>query len=139
MNTVNKIIEDFNQYYASNELDKAIKLIEENKYKFDAANYHFYLGAALAKKGDLPIARFSLEKSMKLGNIDPKLSNNLDYVVEKLELTKLEESEGLKDFTLITTSHLSSQFFLTIALLIMLIAWIMDEGRKIHDEQQLTV
>ena len=28
---------------------------------------------------------------------------------------------------------------LIIALLIMLIAWIMDEGRKIQDEQQLTV
>ncbi len=116
MENTSKIINDFNQYYANNELDKAISLIQDNKVIFDSATYHQFLGTSLAKKGDFALARLELEKAKLHGNFDSKINNNIEYIREKLNLVELEETQGFFESLKFSVLNLDGQWLLSISL-----------------------
>ncbi len=92
--TVNKSLEDV---YLSGQYDQAIKQLLESKDKYPRGQFHYNLGTLHAKQGDLAVARFHLEKSVRLGFSNTHSWHNLDYVRTKLSLDDLSSSPNFSD------------------------------------------
>ena len=103
------------KYYANAEL-----FLRENTDAMPAGVWNYNLGTVLARKNDLPLARFHFLQAKNLGFRTEGLEENLQYVEEKLEIPKWEAPLSLEDYSKKTALWAQGGFFTTLALVILI-------------------
>jgi len=93
-------LQQFEEFYANKQFVEAKNILLQNKQQFDSGIFHYNLGTTYAKLGDLGASRFNLEKALHHGFNNSKSTNNLNYVLEKLQVEDLTTSDSIKDRTM---------------------------------------
>lgn len=83
--------------YAQKDFTTFIDELLKAKEAFPESMFHYNLGSAYAKIENFSVAKYHLEKSIKLGSLEPKIFNNLNYVNQKLNVYDLDTSQSLID------------------------------------------
>ena len=104
------------ELYTKGDYDAYIKKLSLSKDYYREDTYHYNLGTAYLKKGELAASRYHLEKSVQNGALQPGVYKNLDTVLNRLELGTLEGSRYMTDRTLSYALDVPGDFFLTLAL-----------------------
>ena len=131
------MLKTLQDHYINKKYDLAVDYMLQNKHKFSKDVYHYNLGTILVKKGELAQARYHLEKSKTLGFKSSLAKNNLEYVVEKLNLTS--PSIGTRDYIMdIATSTPISQY-LSMSVGILLIVLVLHIRKVLYGRKTIVL
>lgn len=110
------------ELYAGGHYAEFIKKVMDSQETYAPAQYHMLLGSAYAKKGDLAVGRYHLEKAKHLGYQGVDLNNNLAAVKQRLNLNDLASSQSFSDQLTYYSCQVPSELYWSLSLLIMIIA-----------------
>ena len=96
-NTTATTVLPLEQLYAQGQYSQFITKVMEAQSQYSPAQYHMMLGSAYAKKGDLAVGRYHLEKAKQLGFHGTDLSNNLAAIKQRLKVQDLSTSKSTSD------------------------------------------
>jgi tetratricopeptide (TPR) repeat protein len=125
--------------YLGGQYDQAIRMLLEAKDQYPRGQFHYNLGTMHAKQGDLPVARFHLEKSIRLGFTNPHSWHNLEHVREKLEVDDLSTSEGMVDKGMEHLLALSGSGMWCISLVLMVVAVYVAKKKWVEGRARLVL
>ena len=111
--SIDETLKSLNDKYRQKDYDAVVKLLLDNKSKFDDGIFHYNLGSTYLKKGNLPAARFHFEKSLSKGYFAPHLYKNLSTVKERLSSQTFERSQSFKDQTFLQSLNVPIYYFYT--------------------------
>lgn len=107
----------FEDYYVKKDYSNALTYLQEHSKDIPTDLWHYNLGTTYARLSQFPSARYHLLKSAQQGFNTPSLTQNLDFVEEKLEVTKLEKSLDLGDYLHKTGMLFEGEILTTLSLL----------------------
>ena len=120
----------FEDLYLKKDYKGAANYLLQNKQQMSSGIFHYNLGTVYAKMGDLPAARFHLEKSIKEGYINSSSLNNLAYIKTKLQVDDLSTSPEWQDQLMNATLAFPMSGYLSLTLIITLVGLLFIRMKK---------
>jgi hypothetical protein len=127
----------FQELYLKQDYKSAINAIIQNKQQFKSSIFHYNLGTAYAKLGDLGPARYHLEKAILQGMNGSAALNNLNYVKSKIENEDLSNSTALSDQFINYSLNIPIEGYWSITLILMLIVLLIIKIKKMTNKYLL--
>lgn len=112
-----KLFKSLEELYIESKYDDIYQIILESKDSFDPAVFHYNLGTVYARGEEYGIARYHLEKSIKLGMLNKKTLNNLDYVKSKIYFQDIGHSTLIKERVINLGTVLPVDLYISLSLL----------------------
>lgn len=119
-NNISDLEKSLESLYLKKDYVQNIELLLKNSEHFGPGQFHYNLGTLHAKLQNFAAARFNLEKAYKLGQIDTKNINNLDYVREQLVVSDVSNSNNRIDNGMNIMVGISPDLYLFCTLLLLL-------------------
>lgn len=130
-NTTDVIFKSLDELYISGDYDAVISKILENKAKISPGIFHYNLGTAYLKKGELAVARFHLEKSFSKGYVTPQLSKNLSTTKNRLNVEEIESSSSFSDKLIDYSTLIPKEGFYSMSLIVILLGLLLLRLKKV--------
>lgn len=134
-NTTLKKLEDL---YREGNIEAFKDQLIKNRDNLSDGLFHYNLGTAFAKSGDLAAARYNYEKALKFGYEHPALKKNLKLVTSQVEQS-VPESEDIQAMMTKNFVFGSESLFLFVALILSLFFVGMKRFKLINNKIIITV
>ncbi len=135
---IDQILKSLQESYLSKDFDGAIKTLIKNKSALEPGLFHYNLGTIHAKKGELAVGRYHLEKALKNNFINTKIMNNIDHVESTLSVSDLSSSKNYFDRAIDQSLKFSSEIYLLSSLLI-LVALLFSFKKRIMENRKILI
>lgn len=114
---ISKIVHSLKNFIDNAQWEDAINLLETNKDQFDSALYHYNLGVVKVNMSDYSIAMYHFEKAKQLGFSSIELTNSINSLQEKLNVSYIYDSLGAGDYCNLLLFDLPQSFYYSIFLI----------------------
>ena len=121
----------FEELYLKKDYKDAISYLLQNKQQFNSGIFHYNLGTVYSKIGDLPTARFHLEKTIKEGYINSSSLNNLSFVKSQLQVDDISTSTEFPDQMMNMALTIPPAAYHSISLLMLLLTILLRRSKKL--------
>jgi tetratricopeptide (TPR) repeat protein len=121
----------FEDLYLKKDYKDAISYLLQNKQQFNSGIFHYNLGTIYSKMGDLPTARFHLEKTIKEGYINSSSLNNLSFVKSQLQVDDISSSTEFPDQVMNTALTIPPAAYHSFSLILLMLGILMKRSKKL--------
>jgi len=128
---ISELLKSLEANYTNKEYQQAIDALLKSKKELDPGLFHYNLGTFYAKKGDLAIGRYHLEKSYKIGFINGASQNNIKAVVEKLGVQDITTSSSRVERMIDSSLNFPSQAYFGLTCFFLILILLMVRFKKI--------
>lgn len=119
--TIEDVLKTVETFYARKEYQKALELLEANREKISSGLWHYNMGTVHAELGNLPLARYHLQKAELEGFSSKEVINNKELVEERLEISRLEQPLTGEDYIIQTGLTGAQGIFMTISICLIIV------------------
>lgn len=120
-NNIIDIKKSLDSLYLKKDYKTLIDSLLKHRDDFDPGLFHFNLGTVYAKKNEFAYARYNLEMAQKLGQIDSKSLNNLNYVKHNLNVQDISNSRVILDQAFSVGASIPSQLYYSMSLILVVL------------------
>lgn len=106
--------------YQDKQYELFIEQLLNAKGSFSDGTYHYNLGTAYLKTGDVAASRYHLEKALQKGLLTPGVYKNLDTAISRLEVANMEGGRYFTDNAVSQILRMPHELFLTLGLVFVL-------------------
>lgn len=85
-NTISAALQTLQEQYTNKNFEAGVELLIQTKTQWEPAQFHELLGSFYLKLENFAAARYHFELSLSKGGLNPAISHNLEYVIEKMGL-----------------------------------------------------
>jgi hypothetical protein len=129
--------QSFEGLYLNKDYKGAVDFLLKNKQLFNSGTFHYNLGTTYSKVGDLPAARYHLEKSIQEGYINSSSINNLNFVKNKLEVDDINTSSSMLDQSMSLATSLPPSAYSFMSLIMFLIFFILFRLKRLQSRLKI--
>lgn len=128
--TIEDVLKTFEGHYVKKQYEEALQFLLKHKGQISSELLDYNLGTVYAQLGNYPLSRYYLLMAEQKGFKTKQTYQNLKYIEEKLEVSRLEKPLTIQDYLIKTGLAVSDGFLLTLSLVVLIIGLVILKKKR---------